>query len=295
MVLPRLTLACPLVDGFVDYNCDQKYKVCFTGDSVVKGVGDTSKLGGGYVRRLQDALSHEDVENLGIPGINTRQLLRGFKKNLSKVDEGTTKKKSAYCDYLQIDIGRNDYWLRIAPTLTVTNIRRLVKYLRKELALLYETPPEIVVTTLIPTSRGFQRPFIEAVNELLLKEKNRDLPTDLRLDFLGTDILSPDGLHPNGTGYDEIARLIKTFIRTTAQDIAKANRSDQDGDGVYDRFEIKKFGTSPTLRDTDGDTLSDGIELFIYGTNPLLADTDGDGMDDGAELSLGRDPLVPDS
>ncbi|MDQ3695362.1 MAG: thrombospondin type 3 repeat-containing protein [Chloroflexota bacterium] len=47
-----------------------------------------------------------------------------------------------------------------------------------------------------------------------------------------------------------------------------AERSDRDGDGLYDDDELNVYGTNPDLWDTDGDGANDGEEVY-YGTNPL--------------------------
>jgi uncharacterized membrane protein len=71
---------------------------------------------------------------------------------------------------------------------------------------------------------------------------------------------------------------------------------DTDGDGLTDVQEAK-LGTNPTVKDTDGDGLEDGAEdanrngvVDAGETNPALADTDGDGMPDGFELANGLNP-----
>ena len=69
---------------------------------------------------------------------------------------------------------------------------------------------------------------------------------------------------------------------------------DTDGDGLPDADESLRYGTSPSLADTDGDRLSDAEEVFEHGTDPTKADTDGDLLPDGWEVSLGTDPLDPD-
>ncbi|MBA2519633.1 MAG: hypothetical protein H0V24_08200 [Chloroflexia bacterium] len=50
-------------------------------------------------------------------------------------------------------------------------------------------------------------------------------------------------------------------------DPAPAERSDRDGDGLYDDDEVNVYGTNPDLWDTDGDGSGDGEEVY-YGTNP---------------------------
>jgi|SRR5690554_1870153 len=71
---------------------------------------------------------------------------------------------------------------------------------------------------------------------------------------------------------------------------------DEDGDGIYDNWEVVN-GLDPTdptdaLSDPDGDLLSAYDEFFL-GTSENNADTDGDGIPDGVEVSNGLNPLDP--
>ena len=71
---------------------------------------------------------------------------------------------------------------------------------------------------------------------------------------------------------------------------------DQDGDGLYDNWEVV-HGLNPddpadASTDPDNDLLSAEDE-FLLGTDENNADTDGDGIPDGAEFAFGLDPLDP--
>ncbi|MDX5328654.1 MAG: hypothetical protein LPK06_07655, partial [Marinobacter sp.] len=71
---------------------------------------------------------------------------------------------------------------------------------------------------------------------------------------------------------------------------------DEDGDGLYDNWEIY-YGLDPTdptdaMSDTDGDLLT-ALDEFWARTDPNLADTDGDGIPDGYEYAYGLDPTDP--
>jgi lysophospholipase L1-like esterase len=264
-------LACPLIGGFVDYNCDQVLKVAITGDSIVYGIGDDSLEddGGGYVTRLKEYYPSMTIENLGVPGATSLQLFRAFKTNLTKEPPGVTRLKSMDADIYIIDVGRNDYWNRQSPELTVRNIRRLVRYLKETLTLQDGTSPLFVVSRLIPTSRAFQKPFVDGINKALVKQASTQLPAYLRFDTFNAKLLTSDGLHPSAEGYDALAKILKNHLIKSANKRMNAARADNDLDGVYDLFETIKFFTNPLKIDTDGDGLSDGLEIFTLGTSPL--------------------------
>jgi len=68
--------------------------------------------------------------------------------------------------------------------------------------------------------------------------------------------------------------------------------SDKDHDGLSDAEEAK-LGTNPNNVDTDGDGLFDREEVKVYKTDPLNPDTDGDGFSDGDEVKNGYNPNGP--
>ena len=65
---------------------------------------------------------------------------------------------------------------------------------------------------------------------------------------------------------------------------------DSDDDGLSDEEEAG-LGTNPNAPDSDNDVLFDREEVKVYGTDPLKADTDGDGYSDGVEVKGGFNPL----
>lgn len=282
--------ACPLVEGLVDFNCDQAHKILFTGDSLVDGIGD-ERGQGGYVNRLDEVLELPQVVELGIPGITTQQLLRYYKRHFFRVPDDDATRNLAGVDLLIIDVGRNDFWDHGDPSLTVRNISRIIKFLRKQLSQDGAAAPYFAVATLAPTTRGFQRPFIDEVNRLLLEAQPDYLPVFVRFDTLNADFISVDGIHPSAKGYNKLKKIALSYIRGEGKSQMQALRGDTDKDGLYDDFEAVKFGTDPANADCDEDALGDGAELFTYLTDPLDIDSDDDGVDDGVEILAGTDPL----
>jgi hypothetical protein len=68
-----------------------------------------------------------------------------------------------------------------------------------------------------------------------------------------------------------MTRLVdRTLVTKRVSTVRPIDRrqGDTDGDGLTDRYEVRRSHTNPRLRDTDGDGWSDGAELR-RGTNPL--------------------------
>ena len=124
--------------------------------------------------------------------------------------------------------------------------------------------------------------------------------------------IGSDGIHPNGAGYQSMARLWCEALNGQPG----MRCLDDDGDGLLNATELL-MGTDPALADTDGDGLVDGSDGQVllaavsggidnngdgyadgeqgFGTDPLQVDSDGDRLDDGLEAGNGADPLDPDS
>ncbi|HUF60690.1 MAG TPA: LamG-like jellyroll fold domain-containing protein [Verrucomicrobiales bacterium] len=123
-----------------------------------------------------------------------------------------------------------------------------------------------------------------------------------RLDFLDPDNPADGAEDQDGDGVSNAQEFANRTDMTNP---------DTDGDGLGDGVETntgvwvgpQDTGTNPRLADTDGDGLPDGVETNsgVFngpedpGTSPLLADTDGDGFGDGVEVTLGSNPVDPDS
>ncbi|MBN8548977.1 MAG: SGNH/GDSL hydrolase family protein [Deltaproteobacteria bacterium] len=268
LLAPAAAFSCPLIDGLVDSNCDGVLKIGFAGDSFVKGVGDRSELGGGYVSRIAELYPNAVIVKYPQPGIASGILLSRLIRKVPRMASGPADRDLHDTDVLIIDVGRNDYWEDRNPPNTVGNIRRIVKFLTAALANNGQTPPVIAVTMLAPTNRAFQAPFISAVDSLLVKQRSASLPAYVRADLLRNSLISRDGLHPNALGYADLAQIIKTYLETKGLSRARAICRDNDNDGIFDKFEASKFGTNPALADTDSDGYNDGDEVFTHDTDP---------------------------
>lgn len=261
--------ACPLIDGLVDVNCDQTLKIGFVGDSFVRGYGDKTGVGGGYVTRFTALYPNATITRYGVPGVVSGKLLSKLMRKVPRMKNGPAESNLRDADYVFVDVGRNDYWELDDPPETVSNIKRIVKYLKQKLPTVGNPPPVIVVATLAPTTRSFQHGFIFAVNDLLNKRKGNALPAYIRLDKIKSTFISKDGIHPTSEGYDKITQLYQAYIQDQAQQRALAMCGDSDGDGIYDKAELSRFGTDPLIADTDGDSVPDGQEVFTDLTDPL--------------------------
>jgi len=125
------------------------------------------------------------------------------------------------------------------------------------------------------------------------------LDVKLAVDHPDTPNLSSDGL----VGIEDPLRLLRKVIADTAAprtptdlkelvlDLLEAtplaNRTDYDGDGLYDPVEAV-IGTDPESNDTDADDLSDYDEV-MNGTDPILPDSNYDGLFDDDEVSVELD------
>lgn len=263
--------ACPLIHGMVDSNCDQVLKIGFVGDSFVAGVGDGSDLGGGYVGRIAREFPDIEVVSFPKPGIVSGILLSRLIRAVPRMNSNHPESDMHDTDIIIIDVGRNDFWKDNYPPRTVGNIKRIVSLFATQLSKGGKTPPVIAVNTLATTNRVFQAGFIENVNFQLLEQRSNLLPVFIRMDKLRSSLISHDGLHPNSSGYDKMAQIIKDYLTGKGKSRALAICRDNDSDGIFDKFEASKFGTNPALADTDSDGYSDGDEVFTYHTDPVDA------------------------
>jgi lysophospholipase L1-like esterase len=272
--ISTIAYACPLINDLVDFNCDQKIKVVFTGDSIVYGTGDEINLGkGGYPLRFKQAYPFITVSNNGIPGITSYRLYRLYAatfraRSNSKRRYRTLRYNIQRADLVILAVGINDYWDKVSPYTTVNYIRKTAKLLHRYI-IKNGIKAQVVIATLTKTARDFQQPFVDGVNSTLLARARRAYPVSLRFDKLRYHHLNSDLLHPNSLGYDWMAnKFIEEFTGNIQETLASFH-TDFDNDQVYDLVERKKYFTSPYLADTDNDGYEDGEELFSLDSDPL--------------------------
>ncbi|MCO6429491.1 MAG: SGNH/GDSL hydrolase family protein [Deltaproteobacteria bacterium] len=296
LIIPTGALACPQIDNLVDFNCDSQIVISVVGDSIVKGVGDLRfKNKGGYVKRLQKRFKRAKFVNMGRPGYASDRLFREFKSELSAKAVSKAKVLMQNSDLVIIDAGRNDFFQEIEAEMTLRNLKRTVGVLKKGVARVSaKQQPYVTLASLLPTTRGFQRPFIESVNALLFEFSSPALPVEIFFNLLDPELISVDGIHPASPGYDEMTVIAADALLGSIKTNMLSLRPDADNDGIYDKYERSRFGTNPSKKDTDGDGLKDGVEVFETMTDPLSADTDGDGVEDGKEVEQGSNPLDPE-
>jgi lysophospholipase L1-like esterase len=274
LLLTSNCYACPLTSNYPDYNCDQKIEISVLGDSLVSGYGDSvNDNKGGYVLRTANKFKNFEINNFGVPGIRTRELL-------SDVIDAYARKqsqKSLYnalisSDVIVLDLGRNDRWLFGTTLETFRNLKRIRTLIQNKTAKISDVAPLIVTAVLMLPNRGSQGPWVRELNQLILESNTRSAPADLRFDLVSKRLLGSDQIHPTSEGYESLFKTFSNYISNNLRKKIKTLRIDKDKDQVYDIFETKKFGTDPSLNDTDSDGKSDYQEIFVLKTDPLIAD-----------------------
>lgn len=308
---------------FMDVNCDGTVRIGIAGDSIGYGTGDSYKAtingkqklyknkGGFGIRILEhfDTLTSQiAVTNIAHPGDTSWQMYK-------RVEYFLSKKSSAFrhSDVVYLNIGANDYWLKISSTTTKENILKTVQLLKK-----YGIKAYLIGLT--PNTRDYQIPWFEAVTEATEKIVAVDLSD------MPESTLTSDGLHPGPKGYTymgtavrhhleqnwgnpekHLSLLTKTGLVTDTDGDGLANKAekaegtnpknpDSDVDQINDHDELLLYHTKPKKKDTDHDSLFDGDEISVYFTDPNDVDTDDDGFPDGIEVLVkNTDPTDPNS
>lgn len=243
------------------------------GDSLVYGIGDAQNGNqGGYPLRLSRKLRRVEVAAVGVPGLTARQLVMRLTRAFSRGRYPELRAAVSGADFVVIDIGRNDRWYFGAPQATFRNLKRIRALIANRTKSEDGTAALVINAVLMLPNRGSQAPWIRELNQLILAGNKAAAPADLRFDLVSKTLLTSDAIHPSSAGYDALRNVLFKYLTRHLPRRMRRLRPDLDGDGIYDMFEVSKFGTDPTLYDTDGDGKSDGDEVFVFGTDPLMAD-----------------------
>jgi lysophospholipase L1-like esterase len=215
-LLPGVALACPAVHGIPDYNCDGMLQITVIGDSLVYGIGDTkNKNKGGYVLRLQKALPEASVQNLGVPGLRTFELLELLNRAYTKNKAPKTKAVLNSSDVIIFDLGRNDIWIDTSPEASYKNLEKASSIIRKKVKQSSGTAPIIVTAVLMLPNRGSQSPWVQELNSLIEEGNTISTPADLRFNLVSKRLLSSDRIHPTSKGYDALAKTLLKYVTKT--------------------------------------------------------------------------------
>jgi lysophospholipase L1-like esterase len=273
LALSANAFACPSKNGITDYNCDGKVVISVIGDSIAYGIGDSANAQkGGYVLRTSKQLSNIQVNNLGVPGLRSQQLLQTLKKVFKVSSDSEWKDSLRESDIVVLDLGRNDRWLFGFPGATYRNLKKAATQIKNKVTELEGFPPLVVISVLMLPNRGSQGPWVKELNDIILKNSTLELPSDLRFDLVSKRLLSEDQIHPTSAGYKKLTATFVKYLTKALPPRMKKLRPDTDIDGLPDIFETNKYSTDPAVADTDGDLKIDGDEVFVYKTDPLVAD-----------------------
>lgn len=259
----RTALGTPTINNLLTVNCDNQLNLVVTGDSIVRGVGDTRNGNrGGYVARLREIFPDARITNAGYSGIRTDELLRKITRAFAQQQPLARKFKNA--DHIIIDVGRNDFQTHGNPSLAARNVKRLNKLLRAR------TDALITVATMLPTTRSNQQPFVLALNSRLLQQRSSRFAVELRFDRVAASLIDSGGIHPTSEGFDDMGERAFDYLLMRGNERAQTRAdADADVDGLSDYCEQNVVGTDPETPDSDGDGLSDGDEVYDFESDPL--------------------------
>jgi lysophospholipase L1-like esterase len=262
---PAQSRACPLVSGLPDSNCDGKLVISVLGDSLVAGIGDSVNGGkGGYVLRAAEHLPLATLLNFGEGGATAINIIFDVQRAFEGRGHARLKAGLIESDLIVLDVGRNDQWSAKTPLTTRRNLKRIQTIISSNVEAITGHDPLVVTAVLMIPKRLRQAPWVGELNGLLRSSNRSTAPTDLRFDTIPKRYLSADRIHPTSKGYDKLASVFISYLRSKYPSHVKDLRADRDGDGLYDEYEIARFGTDPLLTDTDGDGTPDGED-----TDPL--------------------------
>ena len=208
------------------------FHIVALGDSLTRGAGDAAG-GGGYPERVAAALRKTgltvSVENLGVDGIETKDLLR-------KLEEPDVQRRLASAQLILLSISGNDLSHSIPAAMgagepaadpTATALKDSSLNLQRILPLLRRSNPTAPIRLL-----GLYNPFPESFDRRTAKETLLKwnvaleeasysvsgasvVPTADLFDER-PDRLSPDRFHPGPNGYGEIASRVFSTLNLPA-------------------------------------------------------------------------------
>lgn len=168
---------------------DQNSRVLAFGDSLTHGTG--APKGQSYPDVLS-ALLGKEIINVGIPG----EVTAGGLKRLPKILTEYNPTLVILCE------GGNDFLRRRSQAETINNLKAMIK-------LIQEHGADVVLLGVPKLGFGLKVPEFY---EKLAEEHNIPYERDIVLDLLGNDDLKSDAIHPNATGYRQMAEAVHAVI-----------------------------------------------------------------------------------
>jgi lysophospholipase L1-like esterase len=238
---------CTVIDGLLDFNCDQELRVAVLGDSFVAGVGDSvNRVNPGYLGRLNKAFPDITFLNHGDSGAMAREILRKVSKTLYGSPESQLYISLTTADIVILDAGRNDRWLFKEPSETYGKLVRTCSTIEREVQRIKGIAPLCIISVLMLPNRGSQGPWVADLNDLIVAGNTLSRPSDLRFDQVSKRLLGSDQIHPTAEGYKALAEVLKTYLRRKLPRKLKLLRPDSDGDTIPDIIDEEvSFGAIP--------------------------------------------------
>jgi lysophospholipase L1-like esterase len=202
-----------------DVTGDGKVHILAFGDSITYGVGD-GKNPGDSVEEISDAgdprgyplrISSESswsVSNAGLPG---EQLLGGGTERFRDLVVGTDVDTIVFME------GVNDAIQRVEASQYRAAVQRVINLARaegKNIVLNTLPPPTAMRESLAPFTNLYSNVVRElaAVNDLMVADVQQRFETDCPEMSSCRNYNLPEGLHPNTSGYDAIAEVVRSTL-----------------------------------------------------------------------------------
>jgi lysophospholipase L1-like esterase len=218
------------------------------------------------VLRAQARLPQATIQNFGVQGLKTRELITRLDRAFKGTGEATLLEALLSADLVVLDLGRNDRWLFGLPSATFRNLERARSIITNRVVSRGGVAPMVVLAVLMYPNRGSQGPWVKELNTFIFDSNEApEKPADLRFDLVSKRLLSSDQIHPTPKGYKAIADVFVKYLVLRYSKYVQQLRVDADKDGLYDIFESSRFGTDPTNPDTDGDGILDGNDVQLPG------------------------------